>query len=148
MKALPYRGLKERLGIQSEDRYLYNWRELGRGKLDEPLSSRLHSDVRGVHDRLSGATYLRNFNRASVELYITDWGYPLEEVEPGVWYQFTHPLADAQTIEETNNYPGWPNINDPYRVSHVRAITQQLAPETVLTTVDAVEEFRKCPLRA
>ena len=45
-----YRRLKKRLGIQAEDRYLYDWSELGTAALEEETLLRLRSDVRGVLD--------------------------------------------------------------------------------------------------
>lgn len=46
-----YRKLKDYLGIQAEEKYLYDWPELGAAAMDEVVLERLHSDVRGVHDR-------------------------------------------------------------------------------------------------
>lgn len=46
-----YRRLKNVLGIQAEDRYLYDWPELGVAALDEEMLLRLRSDVRGVRFR-------------------------------------------------------------------------------------------------
>jgi len=46
-----YRKLKQLLGVNSEERYLYDWPELGTAAMDETILERLHSDVRGVLDR-------------------------------------------------------------------------------------------------
>ena len=40
-----------------------------------------------------------------------------------------HPLADATSSEELENYPNWPDMDDPYRVAHVREQAAQLAAE-------------------
>ena len=45
------RKLKQYLGIHAEDRYLYDWTEPGTFAIDQEVLERLHSDVRGVHDR-------------------------------------------------------------------------------------------------
>ena len=54
MKLAPYRGLKRLLGLEGEDRYIYDWPELGTVLPDEAVLERLHSDVRGVFDALPG----------------------------------------------------------------------------------------------
>ncbi len=48
--SVPYRGLKALLGIEAEDRYIYDWPELGTALPDEAVLERLHSDVRPVLD--------------------------------------------------------------------------------------------------
>ena len=50
MKMKPYRELKQLLGIDAPDQYIYDWPELGTARLDEQTMRRLHSDVRGVLD--------------------------------------------------------------------------------------------------
>lgn len=129
IKMRPYRRLKELLGIQAEDRYLYDWPELGSALPDEATMLRLHSDVRGVLDRLPQAIHERNRNRPEHAPCIDDWGTGQKEIEPGVWYPGIHPMADAETIEEIDNYPHWPDMDDPYRVAHVRQQAQKLAEE-------------------
>lgn len=129
IKMRPYRRLKELLGIQAEDRYLYDWPELGSALPDEATMLRLHSDVRGVLDRLPQAIHERNRNRPEHAPCIDDWGTGQKEIEPGVWYPGIHPMADAETIEEIENYPHWPDMDDPYRVAHVRQQAQKLAEE-------------------
>lgn len=66
LKLKPYLGLKELLGIQSEDRYLYDWPELGTLLPDERILRRLRSDVRGVLDRAPDAVYQRNRSRPAL----------------------------------------------------------------------------------
>ena len=126
MKA--YRRLKDFLGVQAEDRYLYDWPELGSALIDEAVLQRLHSDVRGIWDRLPQTVNERNANRPEHSPYIDDWGSGSTEIEPGVWFPGLHPLAEAHTIEELENYP-WPDMNDPFRVAHVRQEAQRLRQE-------------------
>ncbi len=38
-----YRKIKQSLGVRSEEKYLYDWPELGAAALDEVLIQRLHS---------------------------------------------------------------------------------------------------------
>ena len=51
IKIRPYRGIKEILGIEGVDQYIYNWPELGSALPDERVMLRLRSDVRGILDR-------------------------------------------------------------------------------------------------
>ena len=128
IKMKAYRRLKDFLGVQAEDRYLYDWPELGSALIDEAVLQRLHSDVRGIWDRLPQAVNERNANRPEHSPYIDDWGSGSTEIEPGVWFPGLHPLAAAHTIEELENYP-WPDMNDPFRVAHVRQEAQRLRQE-------------------
>lgn len=128
IKMKAYQRLKEHLGLQAEDRYLYDWPELGSALLDEPVLERLHGDARGVWDRLPEEIYRRNATRPPHSNYIDDWGSGAMEIEPGVWFPGLHPLAEADTIEAIEAYP-WPDMNDPYRVAHVREAAQKLRAE-------------------
>ena len=119
MKVGPYRGLKRLLGIQTEDRYIYDWPELGTILPDEAVLERLHSDVRGVLDAFPAATIARNRDRPPHSPFIDDWGSGQVEVEEGTWYPGVHPMADATTIDAIERYP-WPDMDDPTRVAHVR----------------------------
>jgi uroporphyrinogen decarboxylase len=42
------------------------------------------------------------------------------ELAPGEWFPGVNPLREATTVEEIENYPGWPDMDDPSRVAHVR----------------------------
>jgi uroporphyrinogen decarboxylase len=128
IKMSAYRKLKQHLGIQADDRYLYDWPELGSAIIDEAVLERLHSDARGVWDRLPEATFHWNSQRPEHTPYIDDWGSGSIEIEPGVWFPGVHPLAEAQTLEAIEKYP-WPDMDDPYRVAHVRQAARQLREE-------------------
>jgi len=127
IKMTPYQGLKKILNIDAPDEYLYDWPELGSAKIDEQTLQRLHGDVRGVLDRFPAAVYERNQNREPHSPCIDDWGGGQIEIEPGIWYPGYHPLADATTIEELENYPNWPDMDDPTRIAHVAREAQALA---------------------
>ena len=90
---------------------------------------RLHSDVRGVHDSFPQAVLQRNKTRPPHENFIDDWGSGQMEIEEGVWYPGVHPLAEATTMEEVDAYTNWPDMDDPFRVAHVKAQAQQLAAD-------------------
>ncbi len=128
LKARPYHGLKQLLGITSEDRYIYDWPELGTILPDEAVLDRLHADVRGVFDSFPAATLARNADRPPHAPFIDDWGSGQVEVEDGTWYPGVHPLAEASTIEAIEAYP-WPDMDDPSRVAHVRVAAAALAAD-------------------
>ncbi len=115
-----YKKLKELAGVKSEDRYLYDWPELGTALPDEEMLVKLNCDVRGVWDRFPEETEIKNRNREPHADYIDDWGSGAKEINPGEWFPCIHPLADATTVKELEEYKGWPDMNDPYRVAHVR----------------------------
>lgn len=119
IKAEVYQRLKEAVGHEGEDRYIYDWPELGTILPDEAILQRLHSDARGVLDRFPKAVYERNQTRPEHDPFIDDWGSGQSEIEPGVWYPGIHPLASATTVDEIQNYQGWPDMDDPYRVALV-----------------------------
>ncbi len=129
IKMTPYQGVKKLAGIEAPDDYIYDWPELGSALVDEATLQRLHSDVRGIHDRLPEAVTRRNKTRPAHANFIDDWGSGQKEIEEGVWYPGIHPLAEATTIEEVDAYTNWPDMDDPYRVAHVKALAQKLAAE-------------------
>lgn len=127
IKMKPYRKLKDILGIDAPDVYIYDWPELGTAKIDEKVMHRLHSDARGVLDRFSQEVHERNKNREPHSPCVDDWGIGQVEIEPGVWFPGYHPLAEATTIEELENYEGWPDMDDPYRVAQAAEEARRLA---------------------
>jgi len=129
VKMVPYKGLKEMLGISAPDDYLYDWPELGSAKIDEETMRRLHSDVRGVLDRFPDEVNERNRKREPHSPCIDDWGTGQIEIEPGVWFPGYHPLADATTVEQLENYQSWPDMDDPSRFTYVAAEAKKLAQE-------------------
>ena len=129
IKMIPYRALKKKLGIQAPDDYIYDWPELGSAKVDEETMQRLHGDARGVLDRFPKEVQERNRTRDPHAPCIDDWGIGQTEIEPGVWFPGFHPLADATTIEELENYPHWPKMDDPYRVAQAAEDAKRLAQE-------------------
>ena len=128
IKIKPYRGILKLADHEGPDQYIYDWPELGTALPDEFMFQRLHSDVRPLLDRFPQAVYDRNKNRPPHEPFIEDWGGGQKEIEPGVWFPGIHPLAEATTVEEIEKYP-WPDMDDPYRVAHVREQAQELAQE-------------------
>jgi uroporphyrinogen decarboxylase len=123
-----YRKIKQLLGVQSEEKYLYDWPELGAALLDEVVLERLHSDVRGVHDREPAWVREKNRTREPGSPYFNSWGVGSVEGDPETWFPAIHPLADTHSIDDIESYP-WPDMNDPTRVAHVKAEAQKLADE-------------------
>ncbi len=123
-----YRNLKRYLGFEAEDKYLYDWPELGTAAIDEVILERLHSDVRGVHDREPAAVRERNESREPGSPYFNSWGVGSVEGDPGTWFPAIHPLAETHLIEDLESYP-WPDMNDPSRVANVKAEARKLAEE-------------------
>lgn len=128
IKMRAYQRLKAHLGFQAEDRYLYDWPELGSALIDEQILERLHSDVRGVWDRFPLHTYQRNRSRPAHSPYIDDWGSGAREIEPEVWFPGVHPLAEANSLDALEAYP-WPDMNDPTRVAQVAEAARRLAAD-------------------
>jgi len=128
LKIHPYRSLKKILGVKSEDKYIYDWPELGTALPDEAIMQRLHSDVRGILDRFPLEIYVRNQNRPPHTPFIDDWGGGQVEIGPDNWFPSIAPIPNATTKDELKNY-SWPNMDDPYRVAHVRAQAQKLNEE-------------------
>jgi len=129
IKMKTYQKIKQNLGIKGEDKYLYDWPELGTASPSEEVLEKLNCDVRGVWDRFPEAVYEKNRIRAPHTDYIDDWGSGAQEISEGEWFPGIHPLSNATTINEIEKYQGWPDMNDPSRVAHVRkaasAITDQ-----------------------
>ena len=114
MKMKPYRELKQLLGIDAPDQYIYDWPELGTAAVDEQTMRRLHSDVRAVLDLEPADVLARNHQRAPHTPWIDSWGSGQVELTDDVWFPGVHPMANATTIEEIERYP-WPDMNDPSR---------------------------------
>lgn len=129
IKMKPYQGIKDIAGIKAADKYIYDWPELGTAEIDEQTMLRLHSDARGVLDLEPETVLKRNRERAPHGDCMDSWGSGQMEIKPGDWFPGIHPLADARTIEDLDNYQGWPDMNDPSRVAHVQETARQLAEE-------------------
>lgn len=127
MKA--YQQLKKALGIQAADRYLYDWPELGTAEIDEATLRHLKSDVRGVWDRHPDSVLKANRQQEPDTPFFDSWGIGQLEIEPGVWFPGIHPLLEATTVKELEDYPGWPEVNDLSRVAHVKEQAARLAAE-------------------
>lgn len=128
LKLQAYQRLKQKLGVEGEDRFIYDWPELGTVMPDEAILQRLHGDARGVLDLYPAWVYERNRARPPHDPFIDDWGSGQKEVAPGQWFPGIHPMAQATTLEEIDAYP-WPDMDDPSRVAHVREQARLLAEQ-------------------
>ncbi len=129
IKMKPYKGIKELIGVESPNEYLYDWPELGTARIDEDTMRRLHSDVRGVLDLEPEAVRKLSRERDPHSDYINSWGSGATEITPGEWFPGVHPLPNAKTTADLESYPGWPDMSDPSRVAHVREESRYLAEE-------------------
>jgi uroporphyrinogen decarboxylase len=71
----------------------------------------------------------RNCERDPHSDYIDSWGSGQTEISPGDWFPSVHPLPEARTAEDLNAYQGWPDMDDPTRIAHVRDNARRLAEE-------------------
>jgi uroporphyrinogen decarboxylase len=129
IKMKPYKGIKEIIGVQAPDNYIYDWPELGTAEIDEESLRRLGSDVRGVLDLEPEQIRKRNRERLPHTDCIDSWGSGQTEITPGHWFPSVHPLPLARTVEELEAYQGWPDMSDPTRIAHVRESARRLAEE-------------------
>ncbi len=129
IQTLAYRRLREQLGVMGEEKYLYEWPELGAVDPDEEVLCRLGSDGRGVHDRFPRATCEYNRSRPPHSPYVDDWGVGQPEITPGNFYPGIYPLAEARTLQDIQVYPNWPDMDDPDRIQDVAYRAGQLAAE-------------------
>lgn len=128
MKYRPYAGLKKILGVDSPDKFIYDWPELGTVLPEEVILKRLHADARGILDLYPAWVYERNKTRPPHTPFIDDWGSGQTEVEPGAWFPGIHPMSEARTIAEIDQYP-WPDMDDPTRVAHIKEEARKLAEQ-------------------
>lgn len=129
VKMKPYQEIKRIAGIEAPDNYIYQWPELGTAEIDEETMLRLHSDVRGVLDLEPASVLKRNRERAPHSDCIDSWGIGQMEITPGEWFPGIHPLPAARTLEDLDDYQGWPDMSDPSRVAHVREAAKKLAED-------------------
>ncbi len=157
IKMVTYRGVKQLIGVDAPDEYIYEWPELGTAKLDEATYERLHADVRGVLDHFPAHVRDRNMAREPRSPMIDDWGAGHIYQGPDDWFPGIHPLADAYTLEEIEAPdevraevkrviealgPG-----GGYMLGAVHTVMGDVPPENVLAMVDAVEAYGTYPLR-
>jgi len=129
IKMKPYKGIKDIIGVQAPDDYIYDWPELGTAAIDEDTMLRLHSDVRGVLDLEPEMVRKRNRERDPHSDYVDSWGSGQTEICPGDWFPSVHPLPEARTVADLDAYQGWPDMSDPSRIAHVRETARRLADD-------------------
>ena len=119
IKMRPYKGIKDLIGVQAPDKYIYDWPELGTAEIDEATMRRLRSDVRGVLDLEPAAIRERNRKRDPHSDYVDSWGSGQTEIGEDDWFPSVHPIPDAKTVADLDAYEGWPDMSDPSRIAHV-----------------------------
>jgi uroporphyrinogen decarboxylase len=126
IKMKTYQGIKKLANIHAPDEYIYQWPELGTALIDEETMRRLGSDVRGVRDVHPAETLKRNQTRDPHAPFIDSWGSGQTEIEPGEWFPGIHPLREASSITDIDDYPGWPDMKDPSRIAHIKTTAAAL----------------------
>ena len=129
IKMKPYKGIKDIIGVQAPDHYIYDWPELGTAEIDEATMRRLHSDVRGVLDLEPEKIRRWNRERDPHSDYVDSWGSGQTEIGPEDWFPSVHPLPEARTVEDLDSYQGWPDMSDLTRIAHVRETARRLAED-------------------
>jgi uroporphyrinogen decarboxylase len=129
IKMKPYQGIKDIIGVQAPDEYIYDWPELGTAAIDEDTMRRLHSDVRGVLDLEPAEVRKRNSERDPHSDYVDSWGSGQTEIGPDDWFPSVHPLPQARTAADLDAYEGWPDMSDPSRIAHVGETARRLAED-------------------
>ena len=129
IKMTPYQGIKELIGVQAPNSYIYDWPELGTAEIDEDTMLRLRSDVRGVLDLEPEKTREWNRDRDPNSDYVDSWGSGQIEIMPDDWFPSVHPIPRAEKLEDLDAYQGWPDMSDPTRIAHVRERARRLAEE-------------------
>ncbi len=125
----PYQEIKKIIEVNAPDEFIYQWPELGTAKIDAETMLRLRSDVRGVRDLEPAHVLKANRERTPHSDYIDSWGSGAIEISPDEWFPGVHPLLNATTVEEVENYQGWPDMTDPSRIAHVADVARELAQE-------------------
>lgn len=115
-----YKEIKKIIGVEAPDEFLHRWPELGTAKIDEKTLQRFESDVRGVWDLEPAPVRERNRNREPGSPYINSWGSGQVKTGSGDWFPGIHPLSDANSVEDLEDYEGWPDMSDSTRVTHVK----------------------------
>jgi uroporphyrinogen decarboxylase len=126
IKMKTYQGIKKLSNINASDEYIYQWPELGTALIDEETMLRLGSDVRGVLDIHPADTLKRNQTREPHSPFIDSWGSGQMEIGPGEWFPGIHPIAEASSLTDLENYTGWPDMKDPTRIAHVKSAAAAL----------------------
>ena len=127
IKMTPYQGIKELIGVQAPNSYIYDWPELGTAEIDEDTMLRLRSDVRGVLDLEPEKTREWNRDRDPHSDYVDSWGSGQIEIMPDDWFPSVHPIPRAEKLEDLDAYQGWPDMSDPTRIAHVGDRARRLA---------------------
>ncbi|MEJ2711066.1 MAG: uroporphyrinogen decarboxylase family protein [Anaerolineales bacterium] len=84
--------------------------------VDDDMRDLLKVDVRDVAPRSSASFHIDIQEMEGYTYFYDEWGIGWKMPKEGGWYydMFDHPLKDAQTIADIENYP-WPDPVDPAR---------------------------------
>jgi uroporphyrinogen decarboxylase len=122
-----YRALRKHLDMPAvEPRMMDIFQQIV--VVDDDLRQRLKVDVNNVAPRSSAAFRIETKEAPGYTYFYDEWGIGWRMPADGGWYydMFDHPLKDAQTIAEIEDYP-WPNPVDPARFIGLRDRAQHAA---------------------
>ena len=110
-----YRALRQYLGMpEAEPRIVDIFQQIV--AVDDDMRERLKVDVRDVAPRSSAAFRIEVKEMPGYTYFYDEWGIGWRMPKEDGWYydMFDHPLKDAQTLADIENY-NWPNPVDPTR---------------------------------
>jgi uroporphyrinogen decarboxylase len=126
IKMNTYQAIKNIVGIEEPNEYIYDWPELGTAKVGEETLQRLHVDVRGILDLEPETIRLKNRNRPAGSPYVDSWRTGQVRSEGGEWIIGPPPLSEVDQVEALADY-AWPDPDDPTRYAHIRSEVEKLA---------------------
>lgn len=122
-----YSALREYLGMPKvEPRIVDIFQQIV--AVDDDLRERLKVDVRDVAPRSSATFKIELKHMPGYSYFYDEWGIGWRMPEDNGWYydMFDHPLKDAQTISDIENY-NWPDPVDPARFTGMAERAQHAA---------------------
>jgi uroporphyrinogen decarboxylase len=98
--------------------------------VDEDLRQRLKVDVRDVAPRSSGTFNIEIKDMEGYTYFYDEWGIGWKMPKVGGLYydMFSHPLQNAQTLDEINKFP-WPDPVDPARFAELGKRAKEAAEQ-------------------
>jgi len=125
-----YRRLRDHLGLPAKDEIplMDIFQQIA--VVDDDLLDLWKVDVRGVAPRSSATFNIDVKDMGDYTYFYDEWGIGWRMPKEGGFYydMFEHPLHDATTTQEIENYD-WPDPEDPARFKGLRERARQVADE-------------------
>jgi uroporphyrinogen decarboxylase len=123
-----YRRLREylRLPVENAPKVVDIYQQIV--AVDQDMRELFGVDVRNVSPRSSATFRIDIKDKGNYTYFYDEWGIGWRMPKDGGWYydMFEHPLQDAQTIADIENYP-WPDPLDAARFEGLRQRAQYAA---------------------